>query len=181
MFYVSEIKTDAPKNYKNELQFLVYKTLNELGIPYERVETDEAITMKDCAAINEKLDMKMVKTLFLCTRRQQEYFLFITSGNKRFDSREFSRALEISRVSFAPEEAMHPILGTNIGAATVFSVLLNTARQVRLVFDSDVLAEKFYGCSDGTTTGYMKIKTADITGIMLPALKREYRQISCQR
>ncbi len=30
------------------------------------------------------------------------------------------------------------------------------------MFDKDVLAEEYYGCSDGTTTGYMKIKTADI-------------------
>ena len=175
MIFVSEPKTDSPVYYKNELQFLVYKSLHELGIPYQRVETDEVITMEDCISINEKLDMKMVKTLFLCTRHQQELFLFITAGDKRFDSKAFSSALGNSRVSFAPEEAMHEILGTNIGAATVFSTLLESAHTVQLVFDRDVLKEEYYGCSDGTTTGYMKIKTSNITECFLPFTGHDYK------
>lgn len=66
MFYVSEIKTTRPESFKTELQMKTYDTLEKLHIPYERVDTDEAITMEDCTAIDEKLDMKMVKTLFLC-------------------------------------------------------------------------------------------------------------------
>lgn len=31
-----------------------------------------------------------------------------------------------------------------------------------------LLAEEWYGCSDGTTTGYMKIKTDDIYKKLLP-------------
>lgn len=175
MIYVSDIQSSAPKNFKNELQFLAYKTLDELKIPYERVDTDEIITMEDCAAVNEKLQMKMVKTLFLCTRHQQELFLFITSGDKRFDSKTFSGALGVSRVSFAPEEAMHQILGTNIGAATIFSMLLDTAKPVQLVIDADVLAEKYYGCSDGTTTGYMKLVTSEVIERILPAAHHSYK------
>lgn len=174
---VSEPMTDSPRHYQNELQFLVYKTLGELRIPYQRVETDEVITMEDCAAVNEKLRMNMVKTLFLCTRHQQEMFLFVTTGNKRFDSKWFSHEMNISRVSFAPEELMHTLLGTNIGAATVFSVLLASAKDVRLVIDQDVLREEYYGCSDGTTTGYMKIRTADITERFLSATGHTFRII----
>lgn len=168
MINVSEIQTCAPGQYKTELQFLVYKTLDGLKIPYERVDTDEVITMEDCAAVDQKLDMKMVKTLFLCTRHEQNYFLFVTAGDKRFNSNVFSKALGVPRVSFAPEEKMSQILGTGIGAATVFSLLLDSARDVQLVMDEDVLKEKYYGCSDGTTTGYMKILTADIVKKFLP-------------
>ena len=69
MIYVSEIQNNAPKQFKTEFQEKVYKVLAELQIPYERVDTDEVITMEDCLAVNEKLDMKMVKTLFLCNRQ----------------------------------------------------------------------------------------------------------------
>ena len=177
MIRVSSPMTDSPANYKNELQFLVYKTLNELHIPYQRVETDEVITMEDCAAVNEVLQMNMVKTLFLCTRNQQDLYLFVTAGNKRFDSKWFSRELGVARVSFAPEESMHKLLGTNIGAATVFSTLLSSAKEVQLIFDKDVLKEEYYGCSDGTTTGYMKILTKDITKKLLPAIGRSFTSI----
>lgn len=177
MFYVSDIKTTAPSEFKTELQEKVYNTLDSLKTPYERVDTDEAITMDDCVIIDEKLDMKMVKTLFLCNRQQTLFYLFITAGDKPFRSKDFSTALGISRVSFAPAELMNDMLGTKIGAATVFSALLPSAEDVQIIFDRDVLKEEFYGCSDGTTTGYMKIKTDDIIHNVLRFAKRNYSVI----
>lgn len=162
MIYVSEIKKDAPNECKTPLQQKVYQVLNQLNISFERVDTDEVITMEDCIAVNEKLNMKMVKTLFLCNRQKTEFYLFITCGDKSFSSKNFSNALGISRVSFAPAKLMEAELGTKIGAATVFSALLDSAKHVQIVFDRDVLKENYYGCSDGTTTGYMKIRTDDI-------------------
>ena len=168
MLYVSEVKTSAPAEYKTHLQELVYKTLAELKIAFERVDTDEVITMEDCAAVNDRLDMKMVKTLFLCDRKQTGFYLFITAGAKPFRSKEFSAAMGVSRLSFAPAGLMEQILGTAVGAATVFSALLDTAREVKIVFDKDVVSQQWYGCSDGTTKGYMKIETAGILNVFLP-------------
>ena len=45
MFYISEIQKKAPGSFKTPLQELVYRTLTELQIDFERVDTDEAITM----------------------------------------------------------------------------------------------------------------------------------------
>ena len=63
------------------------------------------------------------------------------------------------------------MLGTKIGAATVFSALLDNAKDVQFVFDKEVLKEEYYGCSDGTTTGYMKIKTEDVLHKFMPFTK----------
>ena len=168
MFYVSEIQTKAPGHFQTQLQKKVYEALEELQIPFDRVDTDEAITMEDCVAIDEKLEIKMVKTLFLCNRQQTAFYLFVTVGNKPFRSKAFSNALGVARVSFAPAEQMEALLGTKVGAATVFSSLLDKANKVTIVFDKEVLAEKWYGCSDGTTTGYMKVQTEDICKKFLP-------------
>lgn len=168
MFYVSEIQTEAPSHFQTKLQKLVYEALEKLRIPFERVDTEEVITMEDCAAIDEKLKMHMVKTLFLCNRQRTQYYLFITVGDKLFCSKAFSNALGVARVSFAPAEEMERMLGTKIGAATVFSSLLDGENKVRIVFDKEVLSEEWYGCSDGTTTGYMKLRTEDIFRRFLP-------------
>lgn len=162
MFYVSHIQRTAPTTCRTPLQKTVYQTLKQLQIPYARVDTDEAITMDDCVQIDKKLDMRMVKTLFLCNRQQNKFYLFITCGDKPFRSKVFSNALGISRVSFAPVEKMEEMLQTKVGAATVFSALLDRKNVVQIVFDKDVLAEEWYGCSDGTTTGYMKVRTQQI-------------------
>ena len=42
--------------------------LDNFKIPYHRVDTDEAISMEDCEAIDRKLDVHTVKTVFLCNR-----------------------------------------------------------------------------------------------------------------
>lgn len=171
MLYVSDVQSASPQVYQSPLQEQVYRTLENLKIPFQRVDTDEAITMEDCILINQKLDMDMVKTLFLCNRQQTEFYLFITRGDKPFISKDFSSALNISRVSFAPADAMETMLGTRIGAATIFSALLATAKKVQIVFDKDILSQKWYGCSDGTTTGYMKIETEHIVNDFLTFTK----------
>lgn len=163
MFYISEIQSTSPLSFKSVLQQTVYSALEQLDIPFERVETDEAITMADCVCINRKLQMEMVKTLFLCNRQQTDFYLFVTKGDKPFSSKLFSHTLSISRVSFAPATMLNSMLQTPIGAATILSLLVDTDNKVRIVVDRDVMDEEYYGCSDGTTTGYLKMKTEDVT------------------
>ena len=161
MFYISEIKLAAPETFVSSLQQKVYAKLAQLNIAFERVDTDEAITMDDCVAINQALDMEMVKTLFLCNRQQTEFYLFVTKGDKPFRSKEFSHALGISRVSFAPAELMLSMLGTPVGAATALSAVVAPSN-VSFVFDKDVVGQPSYGCSDGATTSYMKLHIEDV-------------------
>lgn len=168
MLTISDIFSTPPESFDTPLQQKTYAALLHLGIPFARVKTDEAITMADCVQIDQKLDMKMVKTLFLCNRQQTAFFLFITAGDKPFCSKAFSQALGVARVSFAPAEQMERMLGTKIGAATVFSALLDSARAVQVVIDQAVASEEWYGCGDGTTTGYLKISTARILRDFLP-------------
>ena len=165
--YVSECKDTAPSAFKTPLQELVYSTLATLEIPFLRVDTDEAVTMEDCRLINRRLDMEMVKTIFLCTRNEKQFFLFVTTGEKTFNTRRFSDALAVPRVSFAPAALMETMLGTTVGAATVFSVLLDAANAVQVVIDHEAAEREWYGCSDGTTTGYMKIGTERIVNTFL--------------
>ncbi len=171
MFFVSNIMEKAPDSYKSPLQEMVYESLTKLQISFKRVNTDEAISMEDCIEINQKLDMKMVKTLFLCNSKKTELYLFITTADRPFKSKDFRNALDISRVSFAPAEMMEQILRVKKGAATVFGVLMDKENFVQVVFDEDVLLEEWYGCSDGTTTGYIKVKTKEIINNFLTYTK----------
>ena len=60
MFFIRDIYTKSPIKFDTPLQKEVYKILQKLDIGFERVDTDEAITMEDCVQINKKLNMKMV-------------------------------------------------------------------------------------------------------------------------
>lgn len=166
MIQVSNISTVAPATFNTDLQKAVYDIFLTLGIHFERVDTDEVITMEDCAAINERLDVKMVKTLFLTNRQQTEFYLFVTEGDKPFRSKDFSHALGIARVSFAPAEKMQELAHTVIGAATALSAILDKEHSFTIVLDKAVVESGFYGCSDGTTTSYLKLRTTDLLRVL---------------
>lgn len=71
MVLVSEAYTSVPEICNTPLQEKVYQVLQELDMAFQRVETEEVITMEDCQQINERLEMDMVKTLFLCNRQKK--------------------------------------------------------------------------------------------------------------
>lgn len=173
MFYVSDCHTTPPTTPLTPLQAKAYETFDKLAIPFQRVDNDPAVTMEDCIAINQQLDAKVVKTLFLCNQQKTRFYLFITPGEKPFRTKDFSHALEISRVSFAPEKFLEPMLGTVIGSTTIFSTLLDTENQINVIVDREILKEEWFGCSDGTTTSYLKLKTADIFDKFLPYAKHK--------
>ncbi|MGE7880051.1 YbaK/EbsC family protein [Peribacillus muralis] len=153
MFFESDIMENASDSCKSHLQETVYESLIKLQIPFERVSTDEAISLEHCMEINQISDVEMVKTLFLCTSEKTAFHLFITTPDQPFKAKDLSNSLGISSISFAPSELMEQIPGMKIGAATVFGVLMDTENLVQVVFDKNVLSGEWYGCSDGTTTG----------------------------
>ena len=174
MFYVSTPTALPPESFRTPLCKLAFRTLGELGIEYERVDTDEAVSMELCELIDEKLGARIVKTLLVCDRKQTNFYLYITTGDKPFRSHDFSAALGISRVSFAPSERLGELLGVSIGATTLLSLLLPSAKDVQLVFDRGVLAKEYYACSDGTACGFLKMKTSDMLDKLLPYMQRSY-------
>ena len=171
--YVSEPMTTAPAVFRSELHRQVYETLRQLDIPFFRVDTGDAITMDDCVAIAEKLQTPVVKTLFLCNRQQTEFYLFVTTADKPFSTKYFSRAMGISRVSFASPEQLLTMLGTQVGATSVLSLLHDPQHRVHLAFDRQALEAAWYGCTDTTTTGYMKLPTRDLFDKFLPYTAHE--------
>jgi len=171
MIKVSNPIASAPSEFKTELQEKTYKALKDLSIEFLRVDNEPAITMEDCIAIDDMLKMKTVKSLLLCNRQQTNFYLFVTAGDKPFVTKNFGAALGVSRVSFASSEQLMNILGVEVGATTIYGALLDSAKDVRVVFDREVVDQEYYGCTDGTTTSYMKVKTKDIIDKLIPYTK----------
>ena len=108
MFYVSDPISTPPPVFSTELQRLVYERFAALSIPFERVDTDPGITMEDCRHIDERIGVHIVKTIFLCNRQQTEFYLYVTSDDKPFVTREFCAAMGgIPRVSFASADLLN--------------------------------------------------------------------------
>lgn len=173
MVYVSDIQTTPPTEFGSELEKMTYETLATLEIPFYQVATGEAVTMKDCIDIDDRLGIEVVKTIFLCNQKKTKFYLYVTPADFKFVTKEFGKKLEIPRVSFASAELLKERLGVISGAATIFGLLKDPAHEIQLVFDKSVAKREWYGCSSGSVTNYMKLKTADLFEKFLPATGHE--------
>jgi Ala-tRNA(Pro) deacylase len=167
MFRVSEMITTAPGEFATALQAKVYETFRELGIPFWRVDTDPGLTMEDYQHIDAKIGVHIVKTLFLCNRQQTEFYLYVTTDDKPFVTREFCSALGIPRVSFAPADKLWELTGVEVGATTILSAILPSCSEVHLVMGRSVAESEWFACTDGTPTCFVKIRTADLLSLYL--------------
>lgn len=163
-FFVSEQMATPPAQFQTETQQHIYDTLQQLGIAFKRVDTDDGTTMEDCVFISEGLQCPVVKTIFLCNRQQTKFYLYVTTGDKPFVTKDFCGALNIPRVSFTPTEMLWEKLGTRIGATTILSLINDPENLITLVIDKEVADRDEYACTDGTTTCFMKIKMQDLLG-----------------
>jgi Ala-tRNA(Pro) deacylase len=169
MFYVSELMSTPPAEFSSALQKKVYETFAALGIPFERVDTDPGITMEDCQHIDAKIGVRIVKTVFLCNRQQTEFYLYVTTDDKPFVTRDFCGALGIPRVSFAPADKLWDLTGVLVGATTILSALLPSCAPVHLVMDRAVASAPWFACTDGTATCFVKLRTSDLLQTLLPS------------
>ena len=161
-FYVSEPMSTAPSAFETPMQQLIYETFASAGIAFTRVDTDPGITMEDCAHISARIGVNIVKTIFLCNRQQTEFYLYVTSHDKPFVTREFCGALGIPRVSFASAEHLWELTGVRVGATTILSAVLPSCAGVHLVMDASIAQADWFACTDGTPTCFVKLRTADL-------------------
>ena len=173
MIRTSEIKTSAPEVFVNETQRKVYAALERLEIPFARIDNDPAVTMEDCAAVDAALGVSTVKTLLLCNRQQTVFYLYVMPGDKPFSTKDFGAALQITRVSFAPAAMLQKFLGTEVGATTPLSLVADPENRVRLIIDQAAVTPESIGCPDGTTTCYLRLKTADLLEKIIPGTGHE--------
>ena len=101
----------------------VYDLLDSLGISYERVDHEAAMTMEVCAAIDEVLEATICKNLLLCNRQGTAFYLLMLPGNKVFKTSVLSKQIGSSRLSFASAEAMAEFLDITPGSVSVMGLM----------------------------------------------------------
>ena len=160
-----------------ERELRTYDFLDGLGIAYVRTDHDAALTMDDCAAIDDVLGVLMCKNLFLCNRQKTNFYLLLMPGDKKFKTKELTKQINSARLSFAGPEEMLAYLDIEPGAVSVMGLMNDKEKQVQLLIDEDVLEGEYIGCHPCVNTSSLKMKTADIIEKFLPAIGHAYRVV----
>lgn len=178
-----ELHNGRPVNTEGRLdkEIRTYDFLDQLGVEYKRIDHAPAMTMEVCAQIDEALQATICKNLFLCNRQETDFYLLMIPGDKRFKTKDLSKALGVSRLSFAKEEYMLEFLDITPGSVSVMGLMNDSGRRVRLVIDEEVLAGEEVGCHPCINTSSIKFATKDLTGKIIPAMGHDYTAVSLPR
>ena len=170
-----ELYKGSPENTegRQDRELRSYAFLDGLGIEFERTDhpDEPATTMEACEKIDAVLNVRICKNLFLCNRQKTSFYLLIMPGDKPFKTKELSKQMGISRLSFADENFMKELLDLYPGSVSVLGLMNDKERRVQLVIDEDVLKEEFFGCHPCVNTSSVRFKTRDLTEKIIPALK----------
>lgn len=162
-----------------EKEIRTYDLLDSLGIEYERVDHEEANTMEACAAVDEVLTPAVIcKNLFLCNTQKTKFYLLMIKNDKKFKTKEISKQINSSRLSFAPPEYMEKFLDITPGSASVMGLMNDKDNEVTLLVDEDVLAAEYFGCHPCINTSSMRLKVEDVFGKFLEAVHHEYLTVT---
>lgn len=170
-----ELQKGRPQNTDGRLEkeIRVYDLLDRLGIEYERVDHPHADTMEVCKEIDEVLNADICKNLFLCNRQKTDFYLLMILGDKKFKTKEISRQIEVSRLSFAEPEYMEKYLDITPGSVSVLGLMNDKENHVRLLVDEDLLEGEYFGCHPCINTSSLRIRTKDILDTFLKAVNHD--------
>jgi len=173
MMLVSKFFETAPEQCSERAK-RAFALLDELHIPYRRIEHAPAETMEVCAAISDALGTRICKNLFLCNRQQTAFYLLAMPEDKPFYTKDLSHQIGSSRLSFAPPEKMEELLGCSPGSASVLGLANDTEHRVRLLIDRDVVEAERFACHPCDNTGSLTILTRDLLETFLPHVGHSY-------
>ena len=156
------VYTGRPADRRSEVEEAIYDKLDELDIPYPRVDHDHADTMEDCLLIESTLGAHICKNLFLCNRQQTQFYLLMMRGDKPFKTKYLSAQLGCARLSFADAGHMAEYLHTIPGSVSALELMFDGEGKVQLVIDKPLLADEDISAHPGLSGSTLRLKREDL-------------------
>lgn len=155
----------------------VYDLLEQLGIPFERMDHEPLYTIEACEEVDGAFGTGMCKNLFLCNSQKTQFYLLLMPGNKRFDTKTFCKQIGSARLSFADAKYLEEYLDITPGAVSVMGLMNDKDGRVQLMIEEEVLHAPYIGCHPCVNTSSLKIKMKDILEIFLPHVGHTYTAV----
>ena len=177
-YYGRPVRSAGPEEVRDPIdripaELACYDLLDSLGILYARVDHAHADTIEDCHAVEQVLGWPVCKNLFLCNRQKTQYYILMLEGDKIFKTKDLSKQLEVSRLSFAGAEDMVELLGVHPGSVTVLGLMNDKENKVQLVMDKPIYEAEFVSCHPCISTSTLCLSRTDLLEKLLPALGHE--------
>lgn len=129
--------------------------LNDHNIPYTYHEHERAFTIEQCLDmpfINQ--DVTICKNILLCNRQQTSYYLMLLKPLTPFKTAVVSKAMGVSRLSFAPADALPKLLHLTSGSLSPLGLYYDTEHAITLCYEPEIKDTEsiaFHPCDNSAT------------------------------
>lgn len=141
----------------------LYKTLDDIGVSYEKFEHPSFATCDASGDYYQKRDMGVdCRNSFLRNRRGKKHYLVVMLKKKKINIPHLAGFLsENKKMGFASEERLEKYLGLAPGSVTPFGILYEAASNVPLIVDKDIFEHEFVHFHPLRNSASLKISTSD--------------------
>ena len=160
-----------------EKEIRTYDLLDRLGVEYERIAHEPAMTMEDCKEVDQLLEAVICKNLFLCNRQKTAFYLLMIPDTKVFHTKDLSAQIGSARLSFAKPEYMEEFLDITPGSVSVMGLMNDKEHRVQLLIDEDVLDGEYIGCHPCINTSSIRFKVKDLIEKVIPAMGHDFVKV----
>ncbi|MBR57405.1 MAG: hypothetical protein CMH54_05025 [Myxococcales bacterium] len=114
--------------------------LDELAIEFTIDHHTAVFTVEEAKAVRGEWAGAHLKNLFLCDRKKERFWLIVALEHKVVRLRELGNAVGEPRgLRFANVDHLQEMLGVQAGAVTPFALMNESAEDVNVLLDQDIL------------------------------------------
>ncbi len=137
------------------VQQTILAWLDQNGIAYRVYTHEPAYTIDACLELPFIQEhVTICKNVFLTNRQQTDYFLMLLRPQTPFRTAVVSKALGTSRLSFAPEAALHSLLHLSSGSVSPLGLYFDQSHRIQLCYEAavrDSMEIAFHPCDNAAT------------------------------
>lgn len=140
----------------------VVNKLKELGIPFQIVEHEPALTTEQADSFIEGIEGVRTKTMFLTNKKKRNFYLVIMDDAKRLDMDVFKDIVEEKQIKMASAETLNDKMMLPPGVVSPFGLLNNEDKDIQVYVDQEIVSEERMSFHPNTNEKTIFVKTEDL-------------------
>ncbi|KHD44105.1 prolyl-tRNA synthetase associated domain-containing protein [Streptococcus hongkongensis] len=145
-----------------DLYQAVEDKLNELGIAFQIVEHEPALTTEQADAFIEGIEGVRTKTMFLTNKKKTQFYLLIMDDQKMLDMDAFKEIVGANRMRMASSESLYDKMLLPPGVVSPFGLLNNKDHDIAVYIDKEIISEERMSFHPNTNDKTIFIATKDL-------------------
>jgi len=155
----------------------VYEKLAQLNITPQIVEHPPVFTTEEADKYLTGIDCANTKSLFLTNKKKRDFYLLIMNDEKRVDLKRLGETIGATGLRFASEALLLEKLDLTPGSVTIFGLLNNSQRDVKLFFDQSLFEKETISFHPNDNTKTIIIGVEEMLAFV-QSLEWEYQVLS---